>query len=104
MDSIMQKMTWISMLYLMMMCNASTNRWNKVSHHTVYKAPGFVHLLRAGRPPPVSLGDGREDDFHLRELPVEISQVLLDPCDELDTLDVPEIISATADHRLPPRH
>ncbi|XP_067436696.1 uncharacterized protein [Thunnus thynnus] len=57
---------------------------------------GFVHLLRMGRPPPALLADGREDDFHLRELSVEILQVLLDPCDELY---VPKVISSTVDHQ-----
>ena len=86
------------MLYLRMMYNTSTYRQNEGRHHTVNKAPGFVHLLRVGRPPTALLGDGREDDFHLRELSVEILQVLLDPCDELDTLDVPKVIPATMDH------
>ncbi len=58
MNLIMQKMASISMLYLTMMHNASTNRQNKGSHHTVYKAPGFVHFLGVCRSPLASLGDG----------------------------------------------
>lgn len=99
MNSITYKMTRISVVYLGMMNNASTNRQRKGSHHSVNKAPGFVNFLGVGRPPPASLGDSREDDFHPGELPVEISQVPLDPCEELETLDAPEIISATVDHQ-----
>ena len=99
MNSIIQKMARTSMLYLRMMYNASTYRQNKGRHHTVNEALGFVHLLIVGRPPPALLGDGREDDLHLRKLSVEILQVLLVPCDMLDALDAPEVISSTVDHQ-----
>lgn len=78
MNSIMQKISRISMLYLRMMYNHSTERQNKGIQNTVNKAPGFVHFLWVVRPPPASLGDGRKDDFHLRVLPMEVLQVLLD--------------------------
>lgn len=95
MNLITQKMARISTLYLTVMHNASTNRQNKGSHHTVNKAPGFVHLFGVCRPPLASLCDGRKDDFHLRELPVEVLQVLLDSCNKLDTLDGTEVVPAT---------
>ncbi len=74
------------MLDLRMMHNPSTKRHNKGDQHTVNIVPGFVDFVLVGRPPPASLGDGREDDFHLRELPMEVLQVLLDPCDKLHTV------------------
>lgn len=99
MNSIMQKLSRISMLYLRMMYNLSSKSTNKGRHHTVNKAPGFVYFLRLRRPPPASLGDGREDDFHLRELPMEVLQVLFDPCNKINAFGGPKVISATVDQQ-----
>lgn len=97
------------MLYLKTKYHASTNRQNKGNHHTVNEAPGSVQLFGVGTPPPASLGNHREEDFHLRELPVVILQVLLDPCYELHTLDVPtsfppQWIYRKSGTALPPSH
>lgn len=55
------------------------NKRVHIKHHIKYKNP--------------------EDDFHLRELPMEVLQVLLDPCDELHTFNVSKIMSATVDQQ-----
>lgn len=68
-------MSRISMLDLRMMYIPSTKRHNKGSHHIVNIVPDFVNFLGLGRR--TTSGWCREVDFHLRELPIEVSQVLL---------------------------
>lgn len=59
---------------------------DKGSHDTVHPFTGLVNFPRKARSPPTSLGDVRQHDDHLRETAMEMLQILLHCCDEIDAL------------------
>ncbi|XP_039655469.1 zinc finger protein 501-like [Perca fluviatilis] len=59
------------------------------------KPPDPFSILETWTPPPVSLGNAREDELHAWILQVEVLQVLLHSCDDVDALDISQVIPAT---------
>lgn len=71
---------------------------NICSHNTVHKLASLVDLPQFDTSlPPASLGDAREDDLHMWILQVEVVQVLLHRCDEVEAFDTSLVIPATVD-------